>query len=75
LIGGILCFLIGLTPSIGFVYSVIISVSIYFGIKVFVGRRQKMIERDVGEGFCAECGSKIVNKKCPICDRKKSKNE
>ena len=31
-----------------------------------------MIERDIGEGICAKCGSKIENKKCPICDRKKS---
>jgi len=31
-----------------------------------------MIERDVGEGICVKCGSKINNRKCPICDRKKS---
>ena len=33
-----------------------------------------MIERDIGEGICANCGSKIENKKCPICDRKKLGN-
>ena len=33
-----------------------------------------MIEKSVGEGICVTCGSKIENKKCPICDRKKSKN-
>jgi len=40
----------------------------YFGIKVYVGKRKQSIERDVGEGSCMECGSKILNKKCPNCD-------
>ena len=31
-----------------------------------------MIEKEVGEGICVKCGSKIENQKCPICDRKKS---
>ena len=33
-----------------------------------------MIEKSVGEGICVKCGSKIENKKCPICDRKKFGN-
>ena len=33
-----------------------------------------MIEESVGEGICVKCGSKIENKKCPICDRQKFKN-
>ena len=73
LIIGILFFLIGLI-GIGLapIYAIIISVVIYFGIRVFVGRRKLQIEKEIGEGFCAKCGSKIENQKCPICDRKKS---
>ena len=73
LIAGVLFLLIGLM-GVGLppIYAIIISIVIYFGIRVFIGRRKKMIEQDVGEGFCAKCGSKIENKKCPICDRKKS---
>ena len=75
LIIGILFFLIGLmgvglTP----IYAIIISLAIYFGIRIFVGRRKKMIEKEVGEGICVKCGSKIENQKCPICDRKKLGN-
>ena len=33
-----------------------------------------MIEKEVGEGICVTCGSKIENHKCPICDRKKLGN-
>ncbi len=75
LIVGILFFLIGLM-GVGLppIYVIIISLAIYFGIRIFVGRRKKMIEESVGEGICVKCGSKIVNAKCPICDRKKFKN-
>ena len=61
---------VGLPP----IYAIIISLAIYFGIRIFVGRRKKMIEESVGEGLCAKCGSKIENQKCPICDRKKLGN-
>jgi len=73
LIAGVLFTLIGLM-GVGLppIYAIIISIVIYFGIRVLIGRRKKMIERDVGEGICAKCGSKIQNRKCPICDRKKS---
>jgi len=33
-----------------------------------VASRKKIIEKDVGEGICADCGSKIFDKKCPSCD-------
>ncbi len=52
----------------GLAYAVIIVAIMYFGIKVYVGKRKQSIERDVGEGLCMECGSKILNKKCPNCD-------
>ena len=75
LIAGVLFLLIGLMGAgLPPIYAIIISIVIYFGIRVFIGRRKKMIEHDVGEGLCAKCGSKIEKKKCPICDRKKSRN-
>jgi len=71
LIVGLLLFMIGLIPFMGLVYAVIIVAIMYFGIKVYVGKRKQSIERDVGEGLCMECGSKIINKKCPNCDNSK----
>ncbi len=68
LIVGLLLFMVGLTPFMAPVYAVVIVVIMYFGIKVYVGKRKQSIERDVGEGICMECGSKIFNKKCPNCD-------
>ena len=71
LIIGILCFLIGLM-GVGLppIYAIIISITIYFGIRIFAGRRKKMIAESVGEGICVKCGEKVVNKKCPNCDAK-----
>jgi len=68
LIVGLLLFMVGLIPFMGLAYAVIIVVIMYLGIKVYVGKRKQSIERDVGEGICMECGSKIFNKKCPSCD-------
>ena len=75
LIAGILFFLIGLI-GVGLqpIYAIIISITIYIGIKVIVGRRQSQIAKAVGEGVCVTCGEKVINKKCPNCDGKKSKN-
>ncbi len=61
--------MIGLLPFMAPVYAVIIAIVIYFGIKLFVGRRQKQMATDIGEGLCAECGSKIIDKKCPECSK------
>ncbi len=60
--------MIGLTPFMAPAYAVIIVVIMYLGIKVYVAKRKQSIERDVGEGICMECGSKVLNKKCPNCD-------
>jgi len=68
LIVGLLLFMIGLTPFTGLAFAVVIVTIMYFGIKVYVGKKKQSIERDVGEGICMECGSKISNKKCPNCD-------
>tara|TARA_B110000014_G_C20109890_1_gene584467 strand:- start:2062 stop:2316 length:255 start_codon:yes stop_codon:yes gene_type:complete len=75
LIAGILFFLIGLI-GVGLqpIYAIIISITIYIGIRVIVGRRKKMIAKSVGEGICVKCGEKVMNKKCPNCDGKKTKN-
>jgi len=68
LIVGISFFVIGLIPFIAGIYAVIIGILLYFGIKFYVRRKRRMIEEDVGEGICMECGFKIIDKKCPNCD-------
>ncbi|MEX0861269.1 hypothetical protein [Nitrosopumilus sp.] len=68
LIVGLFLFMIGLLPFMAPIYAVLIVLGMYFGIKVYVGKRRQLIENDVGEGICMECGSKILNKKCPKCD-------
>lgn len=68
MIAGVLLFMVGLIPFIPIIYAVIIAISIYAGIKIFVGRRKKMLDSKIGEGLCLECGEKIIRKKCPNCD-------
>jgi len=69
LIVGVLFFMFGLIPFMAPIYAVIIAILIYFGIKVFVGRRKKILDKKIGEGFCIECGEQIIGKKCPNCDK------
>ena len=72
LIVGILFFMLGLLGvGLNLVEAVGISIAIYFGIKIFVGRRKKFLDQKIGEGFCAECGEKIIDKKCPNCNMPK----
>ena len=71
MIVGLLLFMVGLLPFMGPIYAILIVILMYFGIKIYVGRRKKSIEMDIGEGICAECGSKIINKKCPNCNSEK----
>ncbi|MDG7054304.1 MAG: hypothetical protein JRZ95_03210, partial [Nitrososphaerota archaeon] len=52
LIAGVLLFMVGLIPFMQPFYAVIIAVSVYVGIKIFVGRRKKMLDKKIGEGFC-----------------------
>ena len=69
LIVGLLLFMVGLLPFMAPLYAVLIVSLMYFGVKFYVGRRTKLIQRDIGlEGICMDCGSKIVNKKCPHCN-------
>jgi phosphate/sulfate permease len=67
---GILFLMIGMLPFIAPVYAIVIAIAIYFGVRVFVGRRKKQIQKAMGEGMCAVCGQRIVNNKCPQCDAK-----
>ena len=73
LIAGILFLLIGLIGAgLPPIYALIISTVIYVGIKIYSGRRKKMLAESIGEGICVKCGEKVVNKKCPNCDAKSS---
>jgi hypothetical protein len=49
-------------------FAAIIVIGLYFGIKIYVGKKRQLIQQDVGEGICMECGSKIINKRCLNCD-------
>ena len=69
LIIGILFLMIGMIPFIAPIYAVIIAIAIYFGVRVFVGRRKRQIQKSVGEGVCAVCGQRIIKNKCPNCDK------
>ncbi len=68
LIVGIILVVLGITQYIRIEISASIGILLFFGIKVYVARKRRMIENDVGEGICMECGFKIIDKKCPNCD-------
>ena len=68
LIAGLILVMLGLIQYLGPAYSAIIVIGLYFGVKIYVGMKRQLIQQDVGEGICMECGSKIVNKTCPNCD-------
>jgi len=69
LIAGILLFMIGLLGAgLALIYSVLIAVAIYIGIKAYVGRKNLKIRQEIPEGICAHCGAKITGGKCPSCD-------
>ncbi len=70
LIAGISLVVLGVIQYVPLLYAALIGILLYFGIKVYVGRKKQMIENDVGEGVCMECGFKIIDKKCPNCDSK-----
>ena len=68
LIVGLFLLMIGLIPFMAPVYAVIVVVGLYFGIKLYVGKKRQYIQNDVGEGIRMECGSKIVKGRCSNCD-------
>jgi hypothetical protein len=69
LIVGVLFLMIGMMPFIAPVYAVLIAIGVYFGMRVFVGRRKKQMQKALGEGICVVCGAKVANNKCPNCDK------
>ena len=58
-------------PGMNLIYAALIAILLYFAIKVFVGRRKRQIQREIGQGICAVCGAKIAENKCPNCDSDK----
>ena len=70
LIVGLFLFMLGLIPFMAPFYAAFIVIAMYLGIKFYVSNRKKAIEKDVGEGICADCGSPVFDKKCPNCDSK-----
>jgi hypothetical protein len=68
LIAGITLVVLGITQYIRLEISALIGILLFFGTKFYVQRKRQLIENDVGEGVCMECGFKIINKKCPNCD-------
>jgi len=71
LLAGVFLFMLGLIPFMSPFYAAIIATGIFFGIKLFVKSREKFLKNQIGEGFCAICGEKVKNKKCPNCDNSK----
>ena len=69
LLAGSFLVMLGLTPFMAPVFALMISIGLFFGIKFFTHSRQKFLEKNIGEGFCAECGAQVINKKCPNCDK------
>jgi len=67
LLAGSVLFVIGLAPFMAPIFAIASGTAIFFGIKYAVTRNQKILEKEVGEGICAECGAKILNNKCPYC--------
>ena len=68
LIVGVLFLMIGMMSVLAPIYALIIALLVYFGIKVFVGRKKRQIQKEIGQGICAICGEKISDGKCPKCD-------
>ncbi|MDC6463583.1 hypothetical protein PQY74_03040 [Nitrosopumilus sp.] len=68
LIAGLILVMLGISPFLGIAYSIIIVLVLFFGIKIFVAKKNQLIQQDVGEGICMECGSKIIDKTCPNCN-------
>lgn len=68
LIVGIFLVVLGITQYVPFHYSALIGIFVFFGVKLYVEKRRQSIINALPEGICVECGSKIIDKKCPNCD-------
>ncbi|MDE1725251.1 MAG: hypothetical protein KGH76_05080 [Thaumarchaeota archaeon] len=60
--------MVGMMSVLAPIYALVIAILVYFGIKVFVGRKKRQIQKEIGQGICAICGEKISDGKCPRCD-------
>jgi len=70
LIAGIMLFMIGLLGiGLALIYSVLFAVAVYIGIKIYVGRKTLKIRKEIPEGICVHCGTKITGALCPNCDK------
>jgi hypothetical protein len=68
LIAGLFLVMLALIQYLHPAFAAIIVIGLYFLIKIYVGKKRQLIQQDVGEGICMECGSKIINKRCLNCD-------
>lgn len=68
LVLGLLLFMIGLVPFMPLIYAMLIVAAMGIGIKFYVTYRRKTVERDVGRGICADCGSPIHGRSCTNCN-------
>ncbi len=69
LILGVFFLMMGMMAILAPIYAVIIAILVYFTIRVFVGRKKRRMETEIGRGICAVCGEKIIEDKCPNCDK------
>ncbi len=69
LILGVIFLMIGMMAILAPIYAAIIAVLIYFAIRMFVIRKKKRMEKEIGKGICVVCGEKIIDNKCPNCDK------
>ena len=68
MIGASLMFMLGLSPFIGISYALVVAFFVYFGIKIFVGRRRRQLLEATGDGLCANCGAQLHDKRCLNCN-------
>ncbi len=69
LVAGIGLLVAGLIPFMPPAIAIIVGVAIFFAIKWYVHKRKQQFTKEAKEGFCAECGQPILDKKCPNCDK------
>jgi len=68
LIVGLFLIVLGITQYVPFHYSALIGILLFFAFKMYVEVRRRSISNAIGDGMCMECGSRVIDKKCPKCD-------
>jgi hypothetical protein len=68
LIVGLFLIVLGITQYVPFHYSALIGILLFFAFKMYVEMRRRSFANAVGDGMCMECGSRVIDKKCPKCD-------